>query len=142
MRIRYWSSDVCSSDLYILGMLMVCLILAAQYERLALPLAVILSIPFAMFGALTAVWLRGLQNDLYLQIGLITLIGLAAKNAILIVEFASQRVRDGWTAFDAAIEAARLRFRPIVMTSIAFILVRKSTRLTSSHSCAPRMPSS
>src|SRR3546814_3039201 len=72
-----------------------------------------------MFGALTAVWLRGLQNDLYLQIGLITLIRLAAKNAILIVEFASQRVRDGWTAFDAAIEAARLRFRPIVMTSIA-----------------------
>src|SRR3546814_13909045 len=103
-------------------MLMVFLFLAAQYERLALPLAVILSIPFAMFGALTAVWLRGLQNDLYLQIGLITLIGLAAKNAILIVEFASQRVRDGWTAFDAAIDAARLRFRPIVITSIAFIL--------------------
>src|SRR3546814_2011366 len=75
-----------------------------------------------MFGSLTAVWLRGLRNDLYLQIGLITLIGLAAKNAILIVEFASQRVRDGWTAFDAANEAARLRFRPIVMTSIAFIL--------------------
>src|SRR3546814_7116730 len=103
-------------------MLGVFLILAAQDERLAQPLSVILSIPFAMFGALTAVWLRRLQNDLYLQICLITLIGLAAKNAILIVEFASQRVRDGWTAFDAAIEAARLRFRPIVMTSIAFIL--------------------
>src|SRR3546814_14098059 len=84
-----------SAGLYILGMLMVFLILAAQYERLALPLAVILSIPFAMFGALTAVWLRGFQNELYLQIGLITLIGCAAKNAILIVQYAQHRVRDG-----------------------------------------------
>jgi HAE1 family hydrophobic/amphiphilic exporter-1/multidrug efflux pump len=111
-----------SAGLYLLGLLMVFLILAAQYERLTLPLAVILSIPFAIFGALLAVWLRGLQNDLYLQIGLVTLIGLSAKNAILIVEFAARQMREGADMVEAAIEAARLRFRPIVMTSLAFIL--------------------
>jgi HAE1 family hydrophobic/amphiphilic exporter-1/multidrug efflux pump len=111
-----------TAGLYLLGMLMVFLILAAQYERLALPLAVILSVPFAVFGALLAVWLRGLHNDLYLQIGLVTLVGLAAKNAILIVEFAAARLRDGAALTEAAIEAARLRFRPILMTSLAFIL--------------------
>ena len=105
-----------------LAVLMVFLILAAQYERLTLPFAVILAVPFAVFGAFTAVWLRGLYNDLYLQIGLVTLVGLAAKNAILIVEFAAHMHRDGMSRVDAAIEAARLRFRPIVMTSLAFIL--------------------
>ncbi len=102
---------------------MVFLILAAQYERLTLPFAVILAVPFAVFGAFLAVWLRGLYNDLYLQIGLVTLVGLAAKNAILIVEFAAHMHREGGKSLaEAAIEAARLRFRPIVMTSLAFIL--------------------
>ncbi len=105
-----------------LAVLMVFLILAAQYERITLPFAVILAVPFAVFGAFLAVWLRGLYNDLYLQIGLVTLVGLAAKNAILIVEFAAHMHRDGKPLHEAAIEAARLRFRPIVMTSLAFIL--------------------
>jgi len=107
---------------FIFGLVMVFLILAAQYERWSLPLAVLTAVPFAVFGALLAVWLRGIENDVYFQIGLITLIGLAAKNAILIVEFASQRYQEGRSAYDAAMEAARLRFRPIVMTSLAFIL--------------------
>jgi hydrophobe/amphiphile efflux-1 (HAE1) family protein len=111
-----------TAGLYVLGMLMVFLILAAQYERLALPLAVILSIPMAVFGAFLATFLRGLYNDLYFQIGLVTLVGLAAKNAILIVEFASAGVRQGKPVVEAAIEAARLRLRPILMTSLAFIL--------------------
>jgi HAE1 family hydrophobic/amphiphilic exporter-1/multidrug efflux pump len=106
-----------------LAVLMVFLILAAQYERITLPFAVILAVPFAVFGAFLAVWLRGLYNDLYLQIGLVTLVGLAAKNAILIVEFAAHMHREnGLSLRDAAVEAARLRFRPIVMTSLAFIL--------------------
>ena len=106
-----------------LAVLMVFLILAAQYERITLPFAVILAVPFAVFGAFLAVWLRGIYNDLFLQIGLVTLVALAAKNAILIVEFAAQRQRDtGMSLHDAAVEAARLRFRPIVMTSLAFIL--------------------
>ena len=111
-----------TAGLYLLGILMVFLILAAQYERLALPLAVILSIPMAVFGAFLATFLRGLYNDLYFQIGLVTLVGLAAKNAILIVEFASAGVRQGKPLVEAAIEAARLRLRPILMTSLAFIL--------------------
>ena len=109
--------------IFALAVLMVFLILAAQYERITLPFAVILAVPFAVFGAFLAVWLRGIYNDLYLQIGLVTLVGLAAKNAILIVEFAAHMHRDGGVPLrDAAIEAARLRFRPIVMTSLAFIL--------------------
>jgi hydrophobe/amphiphile efflux-1 (HAE1) family protein len=107
---------------FVFGLVMVFLILAAQYERWSLPVAVVTAVPFAVFGALLAVWLRGLENDIYFQIGLVTLIGLAAKNAILIVEFASQRYQQGLSAYDAAIEAARLRFRPIIMTSLAFVL--------------------
>ncbi len=107
---------------FIFGLVMVFLILAAQYERWSLPLAVLTAVPFAVLGALVAIWLRGLDNDVYFQIGLVTLIGLAAKNAILIVEFASQRYQQGLSAYDAAMEAARLRFRPIIMTSLAFIL--------------------
>jgi len=87
---------------------MVFLILAAQYERLTLPFAVILAVPFAVFGAFLAVWLRGLYNDLYLQIGLVTLVGLAAKNAILIVEFARVREQAGASIWDAVLEAYTL----------------------------------
>jgi hydrophobe/amphiphile efflux-1 (HAE1) family protein len=105
-----------------LGALMVFLILSAQYEKWSLPLSVLLALPFGTFGALAAVWLRGLTNDVYFQIGLVTLLGLAAKNAILIVEYASLKVAEGMSAPAAALEAARLRFRPIVMTSLAFIL--------------------
>ncbi|UJP03849.1 MAG: multidrug efflux RND transporter permease subunit [Nitrosomonas sp.] len=104
------------------AMLMVFLVLAALYESWAIPMAVILAIPFGILGALLAIWTRGLSNDIYFQIGLVTLIGLAAKNAILIVEFANQRYASGETLTDAALEAARLRFRPIIMTSLAFIL--------------------
>ncbi|MFC4624605.1 efflux RND transporter permease subunit [Daeguia caeni] len=111
-----------SSQAMIFGMIMVFLILAAQYERWTLPLAVITAVPFAVFGALLATYLRGLTNDVYFQIGLVTLIGLAAKNAILIVEFAVLQREEGKTALAAALEAARLRFRPIIMTSLAFIL--------------------
>ena len=101
---------------------MVFLILAAQYERWSLPLTVLLALPFGTFGAVAAVWLRGFTNDVYFQIGLVTLLGLAAKNAILIVEFAVLKHREGLSTSAAALEAARLRFRPILMTSLAFIL--------------------
>ncbi len=104
------------------ALLMVFLVLAAQYENWSTPFAVILIIPFGILGALLAIWIRELSNDIYFQIGLITLIGLAAKNAILIVEFASQRYSEGLSLSQAALEAARLRFRPIIMTSMAFIL--------------------
>ncbi len=107
---------------FLFGLVFVFLILAAQYERWSLPLAVITAVPFAVFGAILAIYLRGIENDIYFQVGLVTLIGLAAKNAILIVEVAAERHRDGMPVYDAALEAARLRFRPIVMTSLAFIL--------------------
>ena len=105
-----------------LAIVMVFLILAALYERWLLPFAVVLAVPFAVWGALSFVALRGLENDIYFQIGLVVLIGLAAKNAILIVEFAQQGYLNGKTAIEAAVEAARLRFRPIIMTSLAFVL--------------------
>ncbi len=104
------------------AMIMVYLILAALYERWGVPLAVLLAVPFALTGALLFVFLRGMQNDIYFQIGLVVLIGLAAKNAILIAEFAMQGMEQGKSAAEAAAEAARLRFRPIVMTSLAFVL--------------------
>ena len=104
------------------GLLMVFLVLAALYESWSVPFAVILAVPFGIFGALSAVWIRGLSNDIYFQIGLVTLIGLAARNAILIVEFANQRYEGGMPLVEAALEAVRIRFRPIIMTSMAFIL--------------------
>jgi len=126
-----------------LAAIMVFLILAAQYEKWSLPLSVLLALPFGMFGALAAIWIKNglstlsyivpgmqmitgqigrLSNDVYFQIGLVTLLGLAAKNAILIVEFAVMKHHEGMSASAAALEAARLRFRPILMTSLAFIL--------------------
>ncbi len=110
-----------STIAFIFALVMVFLILAAQYERWSLPVAVLLAVPFAVLGALLAVLALGMSNDIYFQIGLVTLIGLAAKNAILIVEFAVQNVDAGMDVASAAIEAARQRFRPIVMTSLAFM---------------------
>ncbi|HET7401417.1 MAG TPA: efflux RND transporter permease subunit, partial [Usitatibacter sp.] len=104
-----------------LAIVMVYLILSALYERWRLPSAVVLAVPFAVMGALGLVAVRGMENDIYFQIGLVVLIGLAAKNAILIVEFAQQGLLAGMDAKDAALQAARLRFRPIVMTSLAFV---------------------
>jgi HAE1 family hydrophobic/amphiphilic exporter-1 len=98
------------------------LILAALYESWSLPLSVLLGTPVAVFGAFAAIWLRGLENNVYAQIGLIVLIGLGAKNAILIVEFAKKRYERGEPLVDAALEGARLRLRPILMTSLAFLL--------------------
>ena len=102
--------------------LFVFLFLAAQYESWTLPIAVLLSLPIAALGAYLGVWICGLENDVYFQIGLVMLVGLAAKNAILIVEFAKVQVDDGEDIVTAAINAARLRFRPILMTSLAFVL--------------------
>jgi multidrug efflux pump len=117
------SSGSTSAIAFVFGLLFVFLILAAQYESWSLPVAVMMAVPFAIVGALAAIALRGIPNDLYFQIGLLTLIGLAAKNAILIVEFAVELNRkEGKSFFDAAAEAARLRLRPIVMTSFAFVL--------------------
>ena len=102
--------------------MLVFLFLAALYESWSIPFAVLLALPLGLFGALFAVWLRAYPYDLYTQIGIVTLIGLAAKNAILIVEFARTRYEAGHSIRDAALEAARLRLRPILMTSFAFIL--------------------
>src|SRR5882762_10036483 len=111
-----------SAFAFSLAIVMVFLILAALYERWLLPFAVVLAVPFAVAGALGFVALRGLENDIYFQIGLVVLIGLAAKNAILIVEFAQQAFLQGKSPVEAALHAARLRFRPIIMTSLAFVL--------------------
>jgi hydrophobic/amphiphilic exporter-1 (mainly G- bacteria), HAE1 family len=108
--------------LFGLGLIFVYLTLAAQYESFVLPFIVLLAVPVALLGAIGAQSLRGLQNDVYCQIGLVMLIGLASKNAILIVEFAEQLREQGMSIVDAAIEAARIRLRPILMTSLAFIL--------------------
>src|SRR6266850_1706844 len=111
-----------SAAIFGIGILLVYLTLAAQYESLVLPFIVLLGVPLAVLGALSAQWLRGLQNDVYCQIGLVMLIGLAAKNAILIVEFAEQLQHRGAGLIESAVRAARLRLRPILMTSIAFIM--------------------
>ena len=108
--------------LFGLGLIVVYLTLAAQYESFVLPFIVLMAVPVAILGAIGAQALRGLQNDVYCQIGLVMLIGLASKNAILIVEFAEQLQAQGMTVVEAAIEAARIRLRPILMTSLAFIL--------------------
>ncbi|WP_419678359.1 efflux RND transporter permease subunit [Aliarcobacter lanthieri] len=109
-----------SAQAFIFGIVFLFLILCALYEKWLLPLSVVLAVPFAIFGAILATNLRGLDNNIYFQIGLLVLAGLAAKNAILIVEFALQKRREGYNLIDAAIEAAKVRLRPIVMTSLAF----------------------
>lgn len=118
--------------------LFVFLILAALYESWSIPMAVIFSIPFAIFGAISAVFLRHLEADIYFQVGMITLIGLSAKNAILIVEFAMDKLRNGMSLLDATVEAARLRFRPIVMTSLAFIVGTLPLAISSGAGSASR----
>jgi multidrug efflux pump len=115
-------SSASTTMIFVLALLMVFLILAAQYESWSLPLAVLTAVPFGVFGAIAAIWLRDLANDVYFQIALVTLVGLAAKNAILIVEFAAEAWREGRTLDVAALRASRLRFRPIIMTSLAFIM--------------------
>lgn len=116
------ASGSSSGSAFLYGIVMVFLILAAQYERLILPFAVMLAVPFGLFGAFLVVWAFQMQNDVYFQIGLVTLIALSAKNAILIVEFAALKQEQGMEIMAAALEACRLRFRPILMTSFSFIL--------------------
>jgi HAE1 family hydrophobic/amphiphilic exporter-1 len=111
-----------SAAIFGLGLLLVYLTLAAQYESLTLPFIILLSVPLAIMGALLAQWGRGLMNDVYCQIGLVMLIGLSAKNGILVVEFAEQLRARGLSIAEAAVEAARIRLRPILMTSLAFVL--------------------
>ena len=122
--LSYQEKHVSGQTAYILALalLFVFLFLAAQYESWSIPIAVILSLPIAGVGAYLGNWICGLENNIYFQIGLVILVGLVAKNAILIVEFAKDEVEKGNNAVDAVIKAAHLRFRPIVMTSLAFIL--------------------
>lgn len=107
---------------FIFGIIFLYLILAAQYEKWLMPIAVILAVPFGVFGAVVANHLRGLDNDIYFQIGILVLAGLSAKNAILIVEFAIQKREQGMELVEAVLEAAKIRLRPIIMTSLAFTL--------------------
>jgi HAE1 family hydrophobic/amphiphilic exporter-1 len=121
--LAYQETHTGNTAIYIfaLSVIFVFLALAAQYESWVLPLAIILIVPLAVLAALIGVWLRGMDNNVLTQIGLIVLIGLAAKNAILIVEFARQAEEEGKSVVDAAIEASHLRLRPILMTAFAFI---------------------
>ena len=116
------AQGVPASAIFGLSLLVVFLILAAQYESWSLPFSVLLATPIAVFGAFAALWLRAFENNVFAQIGLVMLIGLSAKNAILIVEFAKEEYERGKSLFDAALAAARLRLRPILMTAFAFIL--------------------
>lgn len=109
-----------ATALYVLSLLVVFLCLAALYESWSVPLAVLLAVPLGILGAVLATSMRGLSNDVYFQVGLLTIVGLSAKNAILIVEFAKERVDSGQDVVSATLQACRLRLRPIVMTSLAF----------------------
>src|SRR5690606_6074506 len=111
-----------STVLITLSVLIVFMVLAALYESWAIPLSVMLAVPLGVLGAVLLTTLKGMPNDVYFQVGIVTVIGLAAKNAILIVEFAKDAYARGATFVDATLEAARLRFRPILMTSFAFVL--------------------
>lgn len=106
---------------FVYAIVFIFLILAALYESWSIPFAVLMTVPFALLGAALGVYLRGLDNDIYFQVGLITLVGLAAKNAILVVEFAQQKLKEGFSLYDATIAGAMIRLRPIIMTSMAFI---------------------
>jgi multidrug efflux pump subunit AcrB len=108
--------------IFVLAFVFVYLFLAAQYESWTLPLSVLFSVPIAVLGAALATLIMGMENNIYMQIGLVLLVGLSAKTAIMIVEFANQLRQEGKSPFDAAMEAARLRFRPILMTALSFLL--------------------
>ncbi len=123
---------------FVLGLVMVFLVLAAQYESWSIPFAVLLGVPFGVLGALLGIWLRGQANDVYFQVGMIAVVGLAAKNAILIVEFANDLRSHGMALHEAAVEAARERLRPILMTSFAFILGVLPLMLASGAGAASR----
>ena len=123
---------------FVFGIILLFLILAAQYGRWLMPISVVMAVPFAIFGAIIATLLRGLQNDIYFQVGLLVLAGLAAKNAILIVEFALQKRKNGLSLYDSAIEAAKIRLRPIIMTSLAFTLGVIPLALSSGAGAASR----
>jgi multidrug efflux pump len=116
------SQDIFTKLAFPLAVVFVFLVLSAQYESWSLPLSIILIVPMCLLASVLGIWLVGLDNNIFTQIGLVVLIGLAAKNAILIVEFAKQRQDQGANRLDAAVEACRLRLRPILMTSFAFIL--------------------
>ena len=122
--VAYQEIQAGNQTLYILALslVVVFLFLSAQYESWSLPLVIMLAVPLAFLGALAAQWARGLENDVYCQLGLVTLIGLASKNSILIVEFARRRRAEGASLVEAALQAAETRFRPVLMTSVAFIL--------------------
>lgn len=123
---------------FIFGIIFLYLILAAQYERWLMPISVVMAVPFAIFGAVVATHLRGTENDIYFQVGLLVLAGLAAKNAILIVEFAMQRQAQGVKIVEAVTEAAKVRLRPIIMTSLAFTLGVIPLALSSGAGAASR----
>ncbi len=116
------SQDILTKLAFPLAVVFVFLVLAAQYESWTLPLSIILIVPMCLLASITGIWLKKMDNNIFTQIGLVVLIGLAAKNAILIVEFAKQKQDQGASRFDATVEACRLRLRPILMTSFAFIL--------------------
>jgi hydrophobe/amphiphile efflux-1 (HAE1) family protein len=136
-----YQERVSSNDaalVFALGLLLVFLVLAAQYESWSVPFAVILGVPFGVLGALIGIWVRGQPNDVYFQVGMIAVVGLAAKNAILIVEFANELRGHGMSLHEAAVEAARERLRPILMTSFAFILGVLPLMLASGAGAASR----
>jgi multidrug efflux pump len=116
------AKDPLSPFIFPLSVLFVFLVLSAQYESWSMPFAIILIVPMCVLSAMIGVWLNKMDNNIFTQIGLVVLVGLAAKNAILIVEFAKQTQDQGKSRFDAAVEASKLRLRPILMTSFAFIL--------------------
>jgi multidrug efflux pump subunit AcrB len=127
-----------AGEVFALALVFVFLFLAAQYESWSIPFTIILAVPLALFGALLLLRLRGMQVDIYAQIGFVLLIGLAAKNAILIVEFAKRRREAGYGILEAAMEAARLRIRPILMTAFAFIFGALPLLLASGAGAAAR----